>query len=284
VEDLFTKKSQELELKLIEFMFKIIKNSVTPSDLAFSANFFLLRNCNGDQIETNGFDAVFVKTNTYLERCANDFKNESKEILDKNREDRILKIGKEGLKYKFYAIDIDNIGISTTLNVILESLSLLASKNAAYNFKTIIYEKFKNGLYTILEKGNNGEKRLVLHIYKYLAYDAAVGQDMREKIKSKKLKEAIMNSSDYEGKLEVPYNNVLYILGENYEEKPSEGKDSGPKQIIRNYILLSFNLANEERCLKLKERLEKQGYAVEINVIEGIFLSIENKYFHNITL
>jgi hypothetical protein len=269
-DDLFTKKSQEL--KLIELMFNIIKYSETPSDLAFSTNLFLLKNCNADQIETNGFVAIFEKINKYLERCATDFKNESKENLDKNRESRDLKIGKEDVKYNFYAIDIDNSGISTTLNVILESLSLLASKNTEINFKSIIYNKFKNDLYTILEKGNTGEKRLVLDIYKYLAYDAAVSPDMKEKMKQ--VKKSLMESSDYEGKLEVKYNNILYILGENYEKKTSEGRDSGFGQTIRSssrYILLCFNLANEERCLELKKRLEDQYYAVEINDIDGIF-------------
>lgn len=212
--------------------------------------------------------------NKYLEQCANDFKNESKETLV-YRESRDLKIGKEVLKYKFYAIDIDNSGIRTTLNVILESLSLLASKNATDNFKTIIYEKFQSDLYTILEKGNTGEKRLALDIYKYLAYDAAVTQNVRENMK--KAKEAIMKSSDYEGKLEVPFNNVLYILGENYEKKTSEGRDSGFDQIIgsSNYILLSFNLVNEKRCLMLKKRLEYQGYTVETKYIDGIFLNTQ---------
>jgi hypothetical protein len=273
VDDLFTKKSQELNL--IEFMFGIIENSETSSDLAFTANLFLLKNCNADQIETNGFDAVFVKKNKYLELCAKDFKNESKENLDKNRESRDLKIGNESLKYNFYAIDIDNSGIRTTLNVILDSLSLLASKNTKINFKSIIYNKFKIYLYTILEKGNTGEKRLVLDIYKYLAYDAAVGQDMKENMKQ--VKKSIMESSDYEGKLEVTYNNILYILGENYEKKQSEGRDSGFEKTTKssNYILLCFNLENEQRCLMLKKRLEDQDYVVETKDIDGIFLSTE---------
>ena len=150
VDDLFTKKSQEL--KLIEFMFNIIKKSETPSDLAFSANLFLLKNCNRNQIETNGFEAMLARIKNYLEKCDKDLKNES---LDKIREGRDYKIGTKVFPGDFYAIDIDNSGIRTTLNVILESLYLLASK---IDNISDIYNRFKSDLYTILEKGNTGEK------------------------------------------------------------------------------------------------------------------------------
>jgi hypothetical protein len=124
-------------------MFKIVKNSKVTSDLAFSANFFLLRNCNRDQIETNGFDAMFERIKKYLEICARDFKNESKESLDKIREDRDLKFGTKVMNCQIYATDIDNSGIRTTLNVILEPLSLLASM---IDFKSNIYKEFKSDL------------------------------------------------------------------------------------------------------------------------------------------
>ena len=118
-------------------MFKIIKNSEITSDLAYSANLFLLRNCNRNQIETNGFDTMLARIKEYLEKCAKDFKNESKESLDKIREDRDLKFGTKVMNRQIYATDIDNSGIRTTLNVILEPLSCLRQRLIKYQIFTI---------------------------------------------------------------------------------------------------------------------------------------------------
>jgi len=85
VEDLFTKKSQELNL--IEFMFNIIKNSVTPSDLAFSANLFLLRNCNGEDLinSQSSYEAFFFIGRFCL------YATEWKIFLEKNRPQIFIK-------------------------------------------------------------------------------------------------------------------------------------------------------------------------------------------------
>jgi hypothetical protein len=217
VDDLFTNKSQEL----IEFMFKFIKISEITSDLAFSAYLFLLKNCNGDQIEANGqLKVIFAKIAEYLEKCAEDFQNKSKETLDQNRESRDLKIGGDVYKCKFYSLDIDNSGIRTALKVILDSLSFLGTKT---NLKQDIYDKFKSDLYIILEKGKTGEKRLVLDIYGHLAKDAEVCQNMKEKIKQ--IKSSFLQSSDYERKLKNPFEKLLNILGINLEPKESIAHD-----------------------------------------------------------
>ena len=246
-------------------MFKLIKSSELTSDLAFSTNLFLLRNCNRNQIETNGFEAMLARIKKYLEICAKDLKNESKESLDKSREVRDLKIGPELLNCKIYAMDIDNSGIRTTLNVILESLSLLASM---IDFKSNIYKEFKSDLYTILEKGKTGEKKLVLDIYTRLAFDAEISQDMKQNI------EQIKNSFQGKDLLIVAYNNLLYVLGENYEIKPSPGHDllkgsNETHEVSTQTILFAFNSPNKERCLELKQRLEKEDYAVRSEDIEG---------------
>jgi len=63
-------------------------------------------------------------------------------------------------------------------------LCLLGTKkNTKTNLRKIIYNKFESVLYIILEKGNTGEKRLVLDIYGHLANDAENSQKMKEKIK-----------------------------------------------------------------------------------------------------
>jgi hypothetical protein len=257
-DDLFAKKSEKLNL--IDSMFKLIKSSELTSDLAFSTNLFLLRNCNRNQIETNGFEAMLARIKKYLEICAKDLKNESKESLDKSREVRDLKIGPELLNCKIYAMDIDNSGIRTTLNVILESLSLLASK--ADN-KSDIYNDLKSYLYTILEKGNTGEKKLVLDVFTRLAFDEKISEDMKQNIGT------IRNSFQGKDSLIGTYNNLLYVLGENYEIKPSPGHDLLHGSKSTQTILFAFNSPNEERCRKLNERLEKEGYAVRSEDIEG---------------
>jgi hypothetical protein len=83
---------------------------------------------------------------------------------DLKRKERDLVIGKKILaKQQFYALDIDESGIATTLNVILDSLAHLASKNTKnINFKSLIYTELKGDLDIVLGKGSRGEKRLVL--------------------------------------------------------------------------------------------------------------------------
>lgn len=164
-ENFFLKKSHELNL--IEFTFNLIKTNEFTSDFLFSANLFLLKICNDYQSE-NGFDAILVKIEEYLKKCADDFTN--KDVSSLIREVRDLKIDRDYVVHKkFYALDVDKCGIRTTLNVILDSLILLASKNAkSKNFKTIIYDRFKSSsLDVILEKGNSGEKKTsIRHIQK----------------------------------------------------------------------------------------------------------------------
>jgi len=226
---------------------------------------FLLRNCNRNQIETNGFDAMLARIKNYLEKCAKDLQNESKESLDKIREGRELKIGTKVFDCQIYAIDIDNSGIRTTLNFILESLSLLASKTDNIS---IIYRDFKSDLYTILEKGNTGEKKLVLDVFTRLAFDETIKQDMKQNI------EQIKKSFQGKDLLIGTYNNLLYVLGENYEIKASPGHDllkgsNETHEVSTQTILFAFNSANAERCRKLNERLENEGYKVKSEDIEG---------------
>jgi hypothetical protein len=123
-------------------------------------------------------------------------------------------------------------------------------------------------LYTILEKGKTGEKKLVLDIYTRLAFDAEISQDMKQNI------EQIKNSFQGKDLLIVAYNNLLYVLGVNYEIKASPAHDllkgsDMTHEVSTQTILLTFNTPNKERCLKLKKRLENEGYAVRSEDIEG---------------
>jgi hypothetical protein len=218
-ENFFLKKSHELNL--IEFTFNLIKTNEFTSDFLFSANLFLLKICNDHQSE-NGFDAILVKIEEYLKKCAHDFTN--KDLNSLIREVRDLKIDKETFHNKFYALDADNCGISTTLNVILDSLILLASKNTkSKNFKTIIYDRFKSSsLDVILEKGNSGEKKLVLDIYKYLACDAEIHQKMEL---SDEIKDSILDNRDYEKILKQAYIDLFNFIGKNWATPKSKSHD-----------------------------------------------------------
>ena len=86
--------------------------------------------------------------------------------------------------------------------------------------------------------------------------------------------EQIRNSFQGKDLLIGTYNNLLYVLGETYEIKASPGCDlqngsNETHEVSPQNILLTFNSANEERCLKLKERLENEGYTVRSEDIEG---------------
>jgi hypothetical protein len=218
-DNLFLKKSQETNL--IEFTFNLIKTNEFTSDFLFSANLFLLKICNDHQSE-NGFDAILVQIEEYLKKCADDFTN--KDLSSLMHEIRDLKIDKEIFHNKFYALDVDNCGIMTTLNVILESLILLGSKNTKNkNFKTIIYDRFKSSsLDVILEKGNSGEKKLVLDIYEQLAFDA----DNKQKMDlSDQIKDSILENPDYEKILKHAYTNLFEHIGKNWATPKSKSHD-----------------------------------------------------------
>ena len=219
-DNLFFRKSQELNL--IDFTFNLIKTNEFTSDFLFSANLFLLKICNDVQSE-NGFDAILVKMEEYLKKCAGDFTN--KDMSSLIRETRDLKINSdETFHIRFYALDVDNCGIRTTLNVILDSLILLASKNTKNkNFKTIIYDRFKSSsLDVILEKGETGEKKLVLDIYEQLAFDADIKQKMDL---SDQIKDSILENCDYEKILKHAYTNLFEHIGKNWATPTTRSHD-----------------------------------------------------------
>jgi hypothetical protein len=256
----FSQKSQDL----IELMFKMIKNNKDiTSDLAFSVYLFLSKSCNHEQIE-NVFCAIPKEIKDYLKKCVDDFNKTNQNDLVKKREKRDLIIGRK--KYKnqqFYALDIDKSGISTTLNVILESLAHLASKNEHIN--SLIYTELKDHLDIVLEKGSTGEKRLVLEIYKQLACDQEI---RKEFILSEEIKTSILKSDDYEEILENGYKFLLILLGQNCETKESVSHD-GPRN-KSDLILLVFNWTNEEQFGELEKKLEKLDYRVKLIDIEGM--------------
>jgi hypothetical protein len=271
---LFIQKSQDL----IVFMFEMIKNNTEiTSDLAFSAYLFLFKCCNDDQCE-NGFDTIPTKIKDYLKKCVDDFNNnKNQKDLNKNnhtslkRKERDLIIGKKSFeKLGFYVLDVDNCGIATTLNDILDSLASLASKNTKnINFKSLIYTELKPDLDIVLEKGSRGEKRLVLEIYKHLACDKEISKKLTL---SEDIKNSILKCANYKEILENEYKNLIYFLGQNWETKDMYAHDNQKTTSTRrkqDFIFLGFNEANEEQCNELKKMLEDTlHYSVELHNIE----------------
>jgi hypothetical protein len=268
--ELFGKKLQELDL--IEIVSSLIRNNKEiTSDLEFSANLFLSKS-NSDYQSENVFDAIPTKIKDYLKKCVVDFDKKNQNDLDKSRKKRDLIFGKKIFEnHRFYALDIDSCGMATTLNVILDSLASLASKNTKKkNFKSLIYTELKRDLDIVLEKGSTGEKRLVLEIYKHLACD----QEIRQKfILSEEIKTSILKSDDYEEILKTSFRNLLYFLGQNCETKESVSHD-GPRN-KSDLILLVFNWTNEEQFGELEKKLVgKSDYRVKSIDIEGMLNAV----------
>ena len=262
----FTQKSHDF----IKFMFKMIKNNEEiTSDLTFSAYLFLSKNCNDDQCE-NGFEAIPTKIKDYLKKCVDEFNKNNQEDLDKERKERDLIIGKEKFKkLGFYVLDVDNCGIATTLNVILDSLAHLASKNTKkINFKSLIYQELKGDLDIVLEKGSTGEKRLVLEIYKHLACDQEIEQKL---ILSKGIKKSILESDDFEKILKTSFRNLLIFLDQNYETKNTVCHDNYNEN-KKDFILLGFSWTNEKQSVELANKLKDNNlnYSVILIDIEGM--------------
>jgi hypothetical protein len=167
-------------------------------------------------------------------------------------------------------LDIDESGIATTLNVILDSLAHLASKaTKKINFKSLIYTELKGHLDIVLEKGSAGEKRLVLKIYKHLACDSELSQKF---ILSEEIKNSILKCKEYRELLEDTYRSLMYFLSQNWETIESLSHDNSPTSSTgrtKDFIYLGFNRENEAKCQGLKKRLEDTfHYSVELHNIE----------------
>jgi len=264
-DELFAQKSQELNL--IEIVFKLIKNNTEiTSDFAFSVYSFLSKNCTNEQCE-NVFEAIPTKIKEFLKKCVDDFNNKNTPN-DLKRKERDLVIGKKIFaKQQFYALDIDESGIATTLNVILDSLAHLASKaTKKINFKSLIHTELKGHLDIVLEKGSAGEKRLVLEIYKHLACDPEIRQKFTL---SEEIKNSILKCKEYRELLEDTYTNIMCLLDQNWETKESYSSDNQKTSSTKDFIYLGFNRENEAKCQGLKKRLEDTfHYSVELHNIE----------------
>jgi len=220
----FAKKCNDSNL--VEVIFSnIIKNNDITSDVTFSAYLLLSTICNESQIE-NEFKSIPKKFKTYLSTCSKDFLNSNQSLY---RESREIPIDKKTINIYFYAIDLDECGAKTTLNVILTALSTFASKNQ--RFGSMIYEELKSDLDIILEKGETYEKKLTLDIYIYLSLDDEIRSKM---IVDNNLCDIIKNLKKIE-ELNNEINKFEDMLDISLEIKGSLASDSEKKIRARKH-------------------------------------------------
>jgi hypothetical protein len=207
----FAKKSNDSNLVEI-ISSKIIKNNDITSDVTFSAYLLLSTICNESQIE-NEFKSIPKEFKTYLSTCSKDFLNSNQSLY---RESREIPIDKKTINIYFYAIDLDECGAKTTLNVILTTLCSFASKNQ--RFGSMIYEELKSDLDIILEKDEETyEKKLILDIYIKLSRYDVINSKM---IVDKKLS-GIMNNLKKIEELKNDIKKFENLLGVKFENKES---------------------------------------------------------------
>ena len=163
-DDLFKKRCQELELdfNLIKSILNITNRAETKSDVSFSAYLFLSTIYDESEIE-NVFESILKKYENYLKKCAEDFNNKEPKNIERIR--REITIDKKALSKKFYKLDMDECGIATMLDLILNTLNSFSLGEKREKFRTMIYKSLKSYLDVILEKGETYEQRLCLDLY-----------------------------------------------------------------------------------------------------------------------
>jgi len=180
-----------------------------------------------------------------LRTCSEDFLSSNQSLY---REEREIPIDKKTINIYFYAIDLDECGAKTTLNVILTTLCSLSSKNQ--RFGSMIYEDLKSDLDIILEKDEETyEKKLILDIYIKLSLYDEIRSEM---IVDKKLGGIIYNLK----KIKKLKNEVIKfedLLGVRFENKESFTTDFNKMNRARTTIM------NEDVEDSPKPRVSNQG-------------------------
>jgi hypothetical protein len=271
-----------LKFNLIESIFKITNKVETKSDINFSAYLFLAKICSENELE-NEFNKILNKYENYLKQCADEFKNKDSENIQ--RTCREIMIDDELKEKKFFSLDMDQCGIETTLNLILNSLELFCLSGE--KIATIIYDCLQSYFDILLEKGETYEKRLVLDIY----IEISLYGNREMKKFSEQIQKALIESKEYSKVFESKLKIFGLITGFEYEMKKTQNHDGITRNVLQSKkqendhsphdnhkrtILISFD-SNDDKIKydELKKRLEKIKFNVWMTNKEGgIFLTI----------
>ncbi|CAF0754608.1 unnamed protein product [Brachionus calyciflorus] len=133
------------------------------------------------------------------------------------------------------------------------------SINAKRKSEIFQYPSFKDALFELIYNGNDAEKQLSLELLIQLSYDKSIFEEIKN---DNKLVEFIRKLSKSEN---VTYKKVLKTSDQFlwlFE------KDKKTISLNESHLMISYNSASRELCLKIKEFLESKNFKVWIDVDE----------------
>lgn len=204
---------------------------------------------NDKQIESlTEIHAVVTKLCHFLKMCANDFRNDSF-----YREKRQIVENGEILDVEVYCIHGE--GISSSILVILRGLYKLSVNDA---LKSDIYFKndIKEDLITVLLMGNEIEKKYTLKILGQLSFNKSIAIDLNNQ---KQLIDYLKESDN----LSTLKQTILWNLKSNESSDVVSGKTPPSNEA---HVMISYNTASRDLCLKIKSALEEASFKVWIDV------------------
>jgi hypothetical protein len=263
------------EHNTVDALIKILKK--LPKLELYISN-ILLNISDDKQIET--FTEIHHISTTMIKQvhqCAKDFENNAY-----NRSNRQIFQNDQVVKIEFHNVK-DSFGIITSFYVIIKGLYNLAINET---LRKQIYAEpgIQKPLETILLKGNEEEQNLCLKLISQLTFNEDIAKDLK---KYDTIIEFIDSQATHSlnDRIRKHCEQIKWNLKEKKKiSKPVENEEnSSEKTEEPGHIMISYNSASRELCLKVKSELEKRGFKVWMDVsdlhgssLESMANAIEN--------
>jgi len=184
-----------------------------------------------------------------------------------------------------YCMDwVNNCTVSLT-GSLMAIYRLSINPKLKWNIWTIV--NFKESLKTILRLGNDIEKLYSIQVLGQLAFDEKILNDMKSDKKFVDLIKEIAEADSSVVQIEKLKKIAKQMAWSFQESKEQETKMMEPqkkefKEDDSKHVMISYNTASRDLCLKIKEALEMDNHKVWIDVDEVNFLMREKNilYFY----
>lgn len=255
----------------------LIKIANLPISTQIDAYLSIANIANDKQIESlTGINKVTKMILKNVNRCACDFKND----LFKRFHRQILE-NDEIVDVYVHCIQEKN-GTYSSLLVFLSGLYRMCV-NDKLRYDTYFSETFRQDIKDILFKGNDIEIRFCLKLYGQLSFNSLISEDIS---KDTELVNFIDNLAENKKEEVMLCKQIMWNLKQNQSnENDYFAGPLQPKQDKNGHIMISYNGASRELCLKIKSILESFGYKIWIDVenihgssLDSMAKAVENSY------
>lgn len=265
------------ELNSVDTMLKLARTDENSKMRAYAV---LSQTANDKQIdkltEINGILTIFT---TILDKAAIDFS--SNQILKRDKiqyHDDDEPSFQQYDVYKVYPRPDSAWYLTTVMNIIYK-----LSINKKVKYDLYANESFRKALNIIIFKGTDIEKKFALKILAQLCFDITLLEDVRKDVELKNYIIKLSNSKDTIKSLSKLCQQLVWSF-DNYSRQNEKFliSELQPKR-EKGHIMISYNSASRDLCLKIKFELENAGYHVWIDIdqihgssLESMARAVEN--------